>query len=102
MYHFKAWWTSFYHSFHDSETLLLARIKLFLGVGFTALQQSGIDVAGFVENPKLQMALKVVFAWLIVDGTISEWARRSRATDLGDPEVPIVPPIPPIPTPGKS
>ena len=85
MNHIKAWWISFQHSFHDSEIILLARIKLFLGLGFTALQQSGVDVAGFVEDTRLQMALKVIFAWLIVDGSVQEWARRNRATDLNDP-----------------
>ena len=67
--------------FKNSETIFIARVKVFLGVLFTAVQQSGIDVASVVDNPKLQMAIRVFFAYLIVDGTLTEWARR-RNSDL--------------------
>jgi hypothetical protein len=101
----KIWWTKFHASFHDSETILFARVKLFLGMAFTAVQQSGVDVTSFVENNRLKVAIQVFFAWLIVDGTVSEWARKHRAEDLGPterevPEVPPVPPVPPVPKQG--
>lgn len=71
----KAW-------FKNSETIFIARLKLFSGLAFTAFQQSGVDIASVVESPKLQVALKLFFAYLIVDGTVSEWARRRNADDL--------------------
>lgn len=67
--------------FKYSETIFIARLKLTLGLVFTGIQQSGIDVASFVENQKLQMAIRIFFAYLIVDGTLTEWARR-RNSDL--------------------
>ena len=68
--------------FKNSETIFIARLKLMLGLAFTAFQQSGVDIASVVENPKWQIALRVFFAYLIVDGTMTEWARRRNATDL--------------------
>jgi hypothetical protein len=82
----KSLFRSFTASFHDSETILIARIKLFLGMGFTAIQTSGVDIASlFVTNLRWQAAIRVFFAWLIVDGTLTEWARRNRNTDLEGP-----------------
>lgn len=71
----KAW-------FRNSETIFLARLKLMAGLAFTAVQQSGVDIASVVESPKLQMAIRVFFAYLILDGTLTEWARRRNAKDL--------------------
>lgn len=76
--HIKNWFTENWHI----ETIMIARIKLIAGTLFTAVQQSGVDLAGFVENPKAQIAIRVMFAWLIVDGTLTEWARRRGATDI--------------------
>jgi hypothetical protein len=79
-------WTKFAASFHDSETILIARIKLFLGMMFTAVQTSGVDLAGFIsDRPGMQAGVRIFFAYLIVDGTMGEWARRNRATDLDAP-----------------
>jgi hypothetical protein len=79
----KSWWNSFIASFHDSEIIWIARAKLFAGTTFTALQTSGVDVTSFVENPRIKTGLSILFAWLIVDGTVQEWARKRRADDLG-------------------
>lgn len=71
----KAW-------FKGSETIFIARVKMMLGLGFTAVQQSGVNLASIIDNPKLQIALQVFMAYLVLDGTLSEWARRRNATDL--------------------
>jgi hypothetical protein len=77
----------FHASFHDSETILIARIKLFVGLLFSAVQTSGVDITSFItDSPRLQTGLKVFFAYLAVDGTVGEWARRHRATDLDTPD----------------
>lgn len=68
--------------FKNSETIFIARLKLAAGLIFTAVQQSGVDIASIVDNPKAQIALRVLMAWLILDGTLTEWARRRNATDL--------------------
>jgi uncharacterized membrane protein len=79
-------WAKFAASFHDSETILIARIKMFIGIAFTAMQMSGIDLASLVtDSPRVQAAIKVFIAYLVVDGSVSEWARRNRATDLDAP-----------------
>lgn len=76
-------WQKIKASFHDSETILIARIKMFVGMIFTAVQTSGVDLAGLItESAKVQAGLRVFFAYLIVDGTLGEWARRNRADDL--------------------
>lgn len=69
----KAW-------FKDSETLFIARVKIFVGTVFTAIQQSGVDLTTFVESSKVKVAIQIFMAWLIVDGTVGEWARRRRST----------------------
>lgn len=70
------------------HTLVIARIKLLLGGGFTALQQSGVDIASIVTNNEAyQAAIRIVMAWLVFDGTLSEWARRHKADDIGGPDV---------------
>lgn len=76
------------------HTLVIARIKLFLGTAYTVLNQSGVDVISFVEDHKWKIALQLFFAWLAVDGTLSEWGRRHAADDIG----PAPPPPPPPPT----
>lgn len=68
--------------FKNSETIFIARAKMTAGLLFTAFQQSGVDVASVVESPKLQIAVRVFFAYLILDGTLTEWARRRNAPDL--------------------
>ena len=75
------------------HTLVIARIKLFLGMGYTVLQQSGVDIVSFVEDKKWKIALQLFFAWLVVDGTLAEWGRRRNADDL----LPPPPPPPPVP-----
>lgn len=85
-YHaFKAW-QKFHASFHSSETIFIARVKILIGGGFTALQQSGVDVAGFVEDHRIQAGIRIFMAYLVFDGTLGEWARRRNATpDFYDP-----------------
>ena len=81
-----AWYKPIHASFHSSETILIARIKIFVGIAFTALQQSGVDVASFVEDHRLQIAIRLFMAWLVVDGTVGEWMRRRNAPpDFYDP-----------------
>lgn len=80
------------------HTIVWARIKLTLGMTFTAVQQSGVDIASIVsQDPIKQAAVRVGFAWLAIDGTLSEWARRHNADDIGSPSVPPIPPVPPVP-----
>lgn len=69
--------------FLHSEIIFIGRVKFLLGSIFTAVQQSGQDLASmFTEHPNLQIGIRVFFAWLILDGTLTEWARRRNATDL--------------------
>lgn len=69
------------------HTLVWARIKLLLGLGFTGIQQSGVDVAALVtQKAEYQAAVRIAFAILAVDGTLSEWARRHKADDLYQPK----------------
>lgn len=78
-------WCRFHASFHASETILIARVKFLIGSLFTALQQSGVDIASFIEDHRWQVALRVFMAWLIVDGTLGEWARRRKAEFPDEP-----------------
>ena len=71
--------------FKGSETIFIARMKAFLGLAFTAVQQSGQDLAAFfTDHPNLQIGIRVFFAYLIVDGTLGEWARRRGADTNAD------------------
>lgn len=67
--------------FHDSETIVFARLQLALGtLGQIAVQ---MDWTPFLpDDPKWQFAAAVLTAWLIASGAGTEWARRRRATDL--------------------
>ena len=65
------------------HTLVIARLKLVVGTAFTGLQQSGVDVAGWVTTRvEYQNAIRVFMAILTLDGTLSEWARRHKADDV--------------------
>lgn len=75
-------WDSIKDWFKHSETIFIGRVKMALGLGFTAIQQSGVDIASIVDSPRLQIALRVFFAYLILDGTLTEWARRRNAPEL--------------------
>lgn len=66
------------------HTIVIARIKLFVGVGYTALMQSGVDVTAFVQDQKYKVAIQLFMAWLAVDGTLTEWGRRHAAEDIGE------------------
>lgn len=68
--------------FKNSETIFIARVKVTLGLAFTAIQQSGVDLTAFTDKPAYKIAIQVFMAYLIADGTLGEWARRRRATDL--------------------
>lgn len=73
--------------FLDSETIFIARLKVFFGTIALAIQFSGVDFSILTDKPALQIAIRVASAWLIMDGGITEWARRRNATDL-DPGQP--------------
>lgn len=77
------------------HTIVIARIKMFLGLAYTVLMQSGVDVVSFVQDQKWKIALQLFFAWLAVDGSLAEWGRRHRADDMAEP--PELPPPPPPP-----
>ena len=79
------------------HTLVISRIKLFAGVGYTVLLQSGVDVTSFIHEEKYKAGIQLFMAWLAVDGTLCEWGRRHAADDIG--EVPDVPPPPNPPEP---
>lgn len=68
--------------FKDSETIFIARVKVTLGVAFTAIQQSGVDLTSFTDRPGVKIAIQIFMAYLIADGTLGEWARRRRAADM--------------------
>jgi hypothetical protein len=69
---------------HKSHTIYIARVKLFLGMVFTAIQQVGVsDVAALLTpKPEYQLAIKIFFAYCAADGFITEWARKYKANDL--------------------
>lgn len=68
------------------HSLVVARVKLLLGIGFTAVQTSGVDMASWLtKNDAYQNAIRIGFAILAVDGTLSEWARRHKDSDIGGP-----------------
>jgi hypothetical protein len=66
----------------DSETIAIARAKFIIGAVFTAVQQSGVDLTALTDKPGYKIAIQVFMAYLVVDGTLTEWARRRRAADL--------------------
>lgn len=78
------------------HTIVIARVKLFVGTAYTVLQQSGVDVVSFVNDQKWKVALQLFFAWLVVDGTLAEWGRRHAADDIGPPPPPPPPPEPKV------
>jgi hypothetical protein len=75
--HFSAWWTSFQHSFHDSEVIVFARFQVVFGILWGILQVT--DLAPLIDNPKYYTG------WLMFSGFITEMLRRNRATDLNEP-----------------
>lgn len=68
-------------------SILWARIKLVLGLVWTAVTQSGVDLSSVITNPKVLLGVKVGAALLLADGLFSEVVRRHGATDL-DPTSP--------------
>ena len=77
-------WDKIKRWFWYSESIAWARVKLFVGTAFTAIQQSGVDLTSFFDSQRVKIAIQIAFAWLIVDGTVSEWARRRRTTAAPD------------------
>lgn len=70
-------WRKFHTSFHDSEVILWARLQFAVGCVWEVLIQ--FDLSPIVTNPKY------LTAWLIFSGIVTEWTRRTRATDLDVP-----------------
>jgi len=64
-------WEYFYGTFHDSETILWARLNMFLGSAWAALQAA--DLSPVFSNPKL------LTYWIIFSNFVNELARRNRA-----------------------
>ena len=75
-------WSKIVRFFHDSETIFIARTKYTVGLAFTAYTQAGLDLSPFLTNAKWIFVSKILAAWLVLDGTVSEWARKRRADDM--------------------
>lgn len=93
----KRLWTK-YWTWRDTtggivHTIVIARIKMFLGTAYLTMQQAGVDISSFIADPKVKVAVQLFFAWLVVDGTLAEWGRRHAADDLEPPPLPPVPPV---------
>jgi len=73
-------WDDIKDWFKDSETIFIARLKVFLGAVVQVLTQT--DFTQFGLSPHWVLALQIFSAYLIADGLGGEWARRRRATDL--------------------
>jgi hypothetical protein len=58
-------------TFHDSETILWARLQVAIGSAWLAL--STADLTPIIVNPKW------IAYWTIFNGFVSEMLRRSRA-----------------------
>lgn len=63
-------WTYLHGTFHDSETILWARVQVILGAVWLGLSQA--DMAPIINNPKY------LSFWMIFNGAVSELLRRSR------------------------
>lgn len=59
-----------YGTFHDSETILWARIQMGLGAAWVAL--SGSDLSQIIHDPK------IFGYWTIFNAFVTEMLRRSR------------------------
>lgn len=66
-------WDKFIVSFHANETIIWARIQLFVGAVWATL--AATDLSPVLHG-------KYLTYWLIVSGVITELLRRNRATDL--------------------
>lgn len=62
---------AFHRSFHNSETILFARLQVLIGAVWAVL--SVTDLGPVINNPKY------LTAWLIFSGVITELSRRSRS-----------------------
>lgn len=63
--------TYLHGTFHNSETILWARINMVVGAAFAAAQAT--DLSPIFNNPK------VLSAWLIFSNFMTEMARRRNA-----------------------
>ena len=63
-------------------SIMWARAKVVVGLVWTAVTQSGVDLSTIVSSPKWLLAIKVGAALLLADGLVSEAVRRHGATDL--------------------
>ena len=66
----------------QAGSIMWARAKVTLGVVWTAVSNSGVDLSTVITNPKWLLATKVAAALLLADGLFSEMVRRHGATDL--------------------
>jgi len=80
MQRLKAWWIAFHASFHDSETILWARIKV--AIGMILMASMSFDMSTIITNARWLFVYKVASIFLMADGGFSEVVRRNRATDL--------------------
>lgn len=60
-------------------TILWARLKLALGLLWSVVTQSGVDLSTVITHPKVLLATKVGGAFLLMDGAVSEFIRRHNA-----------------------
>jgi hypothetical protein len=77
-----AWflWPQISAHFADSETIFWARLQVFAGAVWTAIEQA--DLSSIFSALGYGRYLGIA---LVVMGAVTELARRSRATDLGAP-----------------
>ena len=64
-------WEYIHGTFHNSETILWARVNMVIGAAFAAAQAT--DLSPLFSNPK------VLAFWLIFSNFMSEMARRRNA-----------------------
>jgi hypothetical protein len=76
MQRLKAWWASFYASFHDSTVIVFGRLQVFFGIVFLVLQS--VDLSPLLPPKYLTL-------WLVFSGIITEaLRRRSISNERGD------------------
>jgi hypothetical protein len=72
---------AFHRSFHQSGTIVFARLQVLVGTVWCVL--TATDLAPLISNPKY------LTYWLIASGVITELSRRSRSVE--DEEGHLVP-----------
>lgn len=73
-------WAKIVNFFKNSEVIFLARLQVFLGILLVVL--ASLDWSPLASSTMPSKQQIILYSILVVQGIVTEYARRRRATDL--------------------